>query len=91
MWVRESELIEVVDVGNSKVKRSDENDLAGRKSGHDVEWDDQRSPDEFFADRAGDKVPVANPATQDLADMCSSHPILPSAFHYARFEQRTGE
>lgn len=45
-----AKLVQVVDVGNAKVERGQEDDLLARKVGEDVQRNDERAPYQLFAD-----------------------------------------
>ena len=50
LGARDAKLVEVVDMGDSKVERSQEYDLALGEVGEDVQRHDQRAPDDLFTD-----------------------------------------
>lgn len=68
LWVSDAKLVEMVEMGDAKVERGQEDDLFAGEVGEHVQGDDAGSPDDFFAYGADDEVSVPNPTGQCLAD-----------------------
>jgi hypothetical protein len=52
MRVRQTKLVEVMEVSDAKVERSDEYDILSRDIGEDMEGNDHASPDNLLTHRA---------------------------------------
>jgi hypothetical protein len=50
--MRDAELVQMVNVSDSKVQWGQKDDLLPREVGKNVEWDYKRAPYKLFADRA---------------------------------------
>lgn len=77
MRMCESEFIEVVDVGDPKVERCQENDVLWRDLGKEVEGNEHGSKENFLSDWSNDVVAVANPAAEGLGKGMASNPFSP--------------
>lgn len=71
--MRKLEFIQMMYMSNPKVEWSKKNDSRSRDSGDQVEWNDDRSKDDFLSDRSCNIVAVARPAGK------SGNRLIPSS------------
>lgn len=92
MGMGEGEFIQVMDVGDAKVERGEEDDPGGLDVGEEMERDEEGAEENLLSDGASDVVSEADTAAEGVGEgIRPREPVLVGLFHDQFFEQRAQE